>query len=282
MDFYDAHIHFLFKGSRDSIENIFDYLARIGLKGFDAFVMAEYPHDIETVLKMVPKAYHKDVSLKILDNQRNPFPLLKKSNQMKISFCLDARFIEKDIEKKTAMYREMGFEGLKLLYVPEEDEDLGIQGMGKAFGRSLKQSEMITSLLIENAAFHSMFITIHVDLRKYGDFIEDVVKRHPLTNFNIAHFGFSRRTIAPFLEKYDNCFTDVASLAPFMRKAPVVYKEFIKRYRDRILFGSDALFGRPEEPKMGSEFFMDYLDDQGLLMKIFKDNYLKFHNIESN
>ena len=281
MEFYDAHIHFLFRCPRSDIKRILDYLAGIGLRGFNAFVIAEYPHDNATILKMVPEGYHKDISLKVLANQRDPFPLLKESNQMKILPYLDARFIEKDIEQKIEMYRGMGFEGLKLLYVPEEDDVLRIQGMQQAFGRTYRQSEMVTSLLIESAASQGMFVIIHIDLRKYGEFIEEVIKSHRLTNFNIAHFGFSRRTIAPLLEKYDNCYTDLSSLTPFIRKAPGVYREFIERYHDRILFGSDALIGRPEETKSALNFFLDYLDDQGLLTKILNENYFKFHKIES-
>ncbi len=280
MEFYDAHIHFLFKCPRSDIERILDYLAGIGLRGFDACVIAEYPSDIGTVHKMVPEGYHKDITLEVLDNQRDPFPLLKESSQIKIIPYLDARFIENNIEQKIDMYRRMGFEGLKLLYIPEKDDVLITRGMEQAFGRTLKQSEMVTSLLIENASSRDMCVLIHIDLRKYGEFVEEMIKSHPLTNFNIAHFGFSRRAIAPLLEKYDNCYTDLSSLIPFIKKAPGVYKEFIERYQGRILFGSDTLIGKPEEAKSALDFFLHYFDDQELLTKISNENYFKFHKIE--
>ena len=139
---------------------------------------------------------------------------------------------------------------------------------------------MVTSLLIESAASQDMYVLIHIDLRKYVDFMEEILKSHPLTNFNIARFGFSRRVISPLLEKYDNCYTDFSSLAPFIRKAPLVYKEFIERYQDRILFGSDALIGRPEEAKSALDFSLDYFEDQGLLTKILVGNYFEFHKLE--
>jgi len=280
MEFYDAHIHFLFKCPRGDIKRILDYLAEIGLLGFDACVIAEYPRDIATVLKMVPEGYHKDITLEVLDNQRDPFPFLKESSQMRIIPYLDARFIGSNIEQKIGMYRRLGFEGLKLLYIPEEDDVLMTRGMEQAFGRTRKQSEKVTSFLIESASSRDMCVLIHIDLRKYGEFVEEMIKSHPLTNFNIAHFGFSRRAIAPLLEKYDNCYTDFSSLIPFIRKAPGVYKEFIERYQSRILFGSDALIGRPEETKSALDFFLDYLDDQELLTKILNENYFKFHKID--
>jgi len=275
MEFYDAHIHFLFKCPRSDIKRILDYLAGIGLRGFNALVIAEYPDDIATVLKMVPEEYHKDINLEVLDNQRDPFPLLKESSQ--IIPYLDARFIEKDIEKKIIMYRRMGFEGLKLLYVPEEDDVLRIQGMKQALRRSYKQSEKVTSLLIESAASQGLSILIHIDLRKHGEFIEEMIKGHPLTNFNIAHFGFSRRVIAPLLEKYDNCYSDFASLIPFMKTDSVSYLDFIKSYPNRILFASDTLIGQPQTVQDATQFISGFLKDPGLQERIFRENYLSFH-----
>jgi Amidohydrolase len=280
MEFYDAHIHFLFKCPRRDVKRILSYLAGMGMLGFDVFVIAEYPRDIETVLRMVPKGYHGDITLEVLDNQKDPFPLLEESGQMSIIPFLDARFIDNNIEKKIHKYRCMGFEGLKLLYIPEEDDLLKTSGMEQAFGRSPKQSESVTALMIESAASLGMCVTIHIDLRRYGEFMEDMIKSHPQTNFNIAHFGFSRLSIAPLLVKYDNCYTDFSALTPFIRKAPGFYKEFIERYQDRILFGSDALIGRPEETKNTFDFFLGYLDRPGVLTKILKKNYLKFHKIE--
>jgi predicted TIM-barrel fold metal-dependent hydrolase len=196
---------------------------------------------------------------------------------MRIIPYLDARFIENDIEKKIIMYRRMGFEGLKLLYIPEEDDLMRTQGMQQAFGRTYKQSEMVTSLLIESAASQGMCVLIHIDLRKYGEFIEEVIKRHPLTNFNIAHFGFSRRAIAPLLEKYDNCYTDFAALIPFMKTDSVSYLDFIKSYLNRILFASDTLIGQTQTVQDTMQFIRGFLKDPGLQERIFRENYLSFH-----
>lgn len=277
MDFYDAHIHLLFECPRNDIKRKLVYLEEIGLSGFDAFVIAEYPRDIATILKLVPEGYHKDISLEVLDNQRDPFPLLKESSQIRIIPYLDARFIENNIEQKIDMYRRMGFEGLKLLYIPEEDDVLITRGMEQAFGRTLKQSEMVTSLLIESAASQDMCVVIHIDLRKYGEFIEEMIKSYPLTNFNIAHFGFSRRAIALLLEKYDNCYTDFASLIPFMKTDSASYMDFFKRYRNRILFASDALIGQTQTVQDTKQFVSGFLKDPRLQERIFRENYLSFH-----
>jgi predicted TIM-barrel fold metal-dependent hydrolase len=231
-----------------------------------------------TILKMVPEGYHQNFSFEVLANQRDFSPFINQTTECKIIPYLDARFIENDIEQKIMMYRDLGFRGLKLLHIPEEDTALGIRGMEHAFNRNPKESERITSLLIESAANQGMSVLLHVDLRKHGDFILDMIKKHPVTNFNIPHFGFSRRKISSFLENYPNCYTDLSSLTPFMRKDPMSYKTFIKRYQDRILFGSDALIGQPVTVLRTMQFVTSYLNDPELCEKIFRKNYLAFHN----
>ena len=79
------------------------------------------------------------------------------------------------------MYKQKGFKGLKLLYVPEEDQVLRIGGMEKAFKRTHKESENITSRLIDGASSQGMPVLIHADLRKHGPFIEEMVRSHPFS-----------------------------------------------------------------------------------------------------
>lgn len=152
--------------------------------------------------------------------------------------------------------------------------------MERAFNRNPKESERITSQLIESASIQDMPILLHVDLRKHGDFVAERIKGHPQINFNICHFGFSRREISSFLENYPNCYTDLSSLTSFMRKDPMSYKTFVKLYQDRILFGSDALIGQPNSVLRAMKFVTDFLGDQELLEKVFYKNYLRFHNFE--
>jgi len=277
MRFYDTHIHFVFTCPTDHLSNIFVYLKEIGIKGFAAFFMAEFPSEIGTILEMVPGDFQDYITLNTLSNQRDPFPLIGKTTDLEIVPYLDARFIETGIEQKIKRYRALGFKGLKLLYVPEEDPGTKISGMQKAFGRTPKQSERITSLLIDNASIQEMSIIIHADLRRYGQFIENIIKEHPMTNFDIPHFGFSRKAVSTLLDKYPNCFTDLSYLDSFMAKNPVSYLDFIKHYQDKVLFGSDALIGCPENVESSLRFFLGHLDEPGLIEKVFSRNYLTFH-----
>jgi hypothetical protein len=280
MKFFDAHIHFFYQCSSDELRRIFDSLERIGMAGFDALTIAEYPSDIDTVLKMIPGAYHSYVTPRVLENQKDPFPVLEGVHPLKITPFLDARFIETHIEQKMKRFWEMGFKGLKLLYVPEEDAEFFIGGMEKAFGRPRLHSEKITSLIIESAASLGLSILMHVDLRRYGNFVEEMIGSHPQANFNIPHFGYSRKAISFLLEKYENCYTDLSSLNSFMEKEPISYKGFIKRYQDRILWGSDALICQPDRIQSTLKFIDQFLEDREIFDKLVNKNYRVFHRMD--
>jgi hypothetical protein len=276
MKFYDVHIHFFYQCSFNELKRIFGNLEKIGLAGINILVFGEFPTKINTVLEMIPGAYHPYVTQEVLENQKDPFTVINLPSHLKIVPFLDARFIENNIEEKIKMYRQRGFKGLKLLYVPEEDTMLRIGGMEKTFGRTCKQSEKITSLIIEHASSQGMPILMHADLRKYGDFVADMMGGFPRTNFNIAHFGFSRRAIAFLLDKYPNCYTDISSLESFMGKDPASYKGFIERYQDRILFGSDALISQPERVQSALNFVDRFLEDMKIFHKLVNKNYRNY------
>jgi predicted TIM-barrel fold metal-dependent hydrolase len=64
-----------------------------------------------------------------------------------------------------------------------------------------------------------------------------------------------------------------------MEKEPVSYEEFIRRYQDRILFGSDALIIQPEHVQATLKFIEQFLDDMEIFHKLANKNYLAFHRI---
>ena len=278
-NYYDAHVHFVYSCPTEELILIFEALENMGLAGLNVLVMAESPPEIETVLKMIPGAYHPRFNHRALENQKDPFPVLNLTDHLSVIPFLDARFIEDHIEQKIKIFRQKGFKGLKLLYVPEEDLEYRIGGMEKAFGRSRKKSEEITALLIENASFHGMPILMHVDLRKHGEFMAEMIRSHPQTNFNIPHFGFSRKAISSLLDNYPNCYTDLSSLRNFMEKDPDSYQNFIQRYQDRILFGSDAIISQPELIQSALAFLEGFLNNGEIFFKLTNENYLAFHGI---
>jgi predicted TIM-barrel fold metal-dependent hydrolase len=148
--------------------------------------------------------------------------------------------------------------------------------MEKTFGRTCKQSEKITSLIIEQASSQWMPVLMHVDLRRYGDFVEEMIRSYPETHFNIPHFGFSRKAMSLLLDKHPNCYTDMSSLISFMEKEPASYKSFIKQHQDRILFGSDAVIGQPEIVQSTLEFMNRFLKDMEIFHKLVNKNYMNY------
>jgi len=278
MKFYDAHIHFFYNCPADDLKRIFEDLENIGLAGMDVLVISEFPSEMGTVLKMIPGAYHPHITPNALENQKNPFPILRLADHFNMMPFLDARFIDDDIERKIRMAHQKGFKGLKLLYVPEEDSEYRVGGMEKAFRRTRKKSEEITALLIESASSHGMPILMHADLRKYGDFVDEMIRSHPRTNFNIPHFGFSRKAVSSLLDHYPNCYTDLSSLRTFMESDQDSYRDFIRRYQDRILFGSDAIVSEPEKVQSALSFLEGFLGSEEILSKLVSENYLTFHH----
>lgn len=276
---YDAHVHFVYSCATDELQRIFKALENMGLAGMNVLVMAEFPSEIETTLKMIPGAYHPYINHGSLENQKNPFPILNLTDHLEIIPFLDARFIEDHIEQKIKMFHQKGFRGLKLLHVPEEDLEYRVGGMEKTFGRTRKKSEEITARLIENASFRGMPILMHADLRKYVEFVAEMIRYHPQTNFNIPHFGFSRKAISSLLDNYPNCYTDLSSLRTFMEKDPDSYRSFIRRYQDRILFGSDAIISQPDNIQSALKFLEGFLSNAETLSKLVNENYLAFHGI---
>ncbi len=276
MEYYDVHVQFFYDRSLEELGQKLAFLNQKGLAGINILVIGEFPTERETCLKMIPGAYHSHVTPKALEHQKDPFEVVRLVHPLKIVPFLDARFMENRIEEKIRMYRKRGFQGIKLLYVPEEDKAFQIRGMEKAFGRPPKQSEKITSHIIEEASSLGMPILMHVDLRRYGEFVEEMIRSHPKISFNLPHFGFSRKAMAILLDKYPNCYTDMSSLISYMEKEPTSYKSFIEQHQDRILFGSDAVIGQPETILLAIAFMKRFLSDPDIFHKITSKNYLNY------
>jgi hypothetical protein len=276
---YDAHIHFFYSCSNNEILSVFRDLEEKGLAGFDALVFAEIPTETETIFTIVPGAYHEHITPQVIENQKDPFTVIKQAAPLKIIPFADARFVRSDAHQKVQRFKQKGYQGIKLLYVPEEEVELEIGGMEKAFDRSVRESEAITALLIDGASSHGMLVLFHADLRKYGGFVEEMVRSHPKTNFNIPHFGSSRKLMSVLMDRYSNCYTDVSSLPPFMQRDPSSYRDFVTDYQDRILFGSDGVLSRPEEIESELEFLRKFLDEDEVFDKLVRQNFLRFHHL---
>ena len=70
-----------------------------------------------------------------------------------------------------------------------------------------------------------------------------VIERHPETKFICAHMGNNPEdlaTVAAWLEKYPNMVVEFASRIGELGRQPYSAREFLIKYRDRVLFGTDG------------------------------------------
>ena len=71
---------------------------------------------------------------------------------------------------------------------------------------------------------------------------ENMIKNHPKTTFVIAHVGSyaeNLKAVAGWLDKYDNMYIDVAARISELGRQPYTSRDFLTKYQDRVLFGTD-------------------------------------------
>ncbi|MDP6924818.1 MAG: amidohydrolase family protein [Candidatus Scalindua sp.] len=79
-----------------------------------------------------------------------------------------------------------------------------------------------------------------------------VIARHPDTIFIGAHVGNSAEdlmAIGKLLDSYPNFYVDVAARVAELGRQPYTAREFLVKYQDRILFGTDRYPGKTIQPR---------------------------------
>ena len=277
MDHYDAHVHFLWNGPLEEAARGWMPLQENGLRGMAVIVMGYHPVGRARCLDLIPSAYHDRVDPSFFDEPADPAaPVPRDLWGIPLFPYLDSRYME-DAVSDLRPFREAGFRGLKVLFIPEEDPENGMVGWKRCFGRSMGESETLTARLVEQAAAFRWPVIFHADLRRYGPFVEDLLEAHRGVPFVIPHFGFSRKAVAGLMERLDHVYTDFSSLLPFMQKAPEAYAGFIRDHADRVLFGSDATLGWPELTARYLDAFRGMIPDEEVLQEVLVENYLRIH-----
>jgi len=276
MDYYDAHIHVF---DFDFMERTrMEYTSLEGFSGGCFIVFEELPDRWDQVLMMVPPQYHKLLNREKLYFTKELFEWFSTLEGISVIPYLDTRFFLSGHVKNIKKYADAGYGGVKIIYLPEKDEFLKVDGWEQTFGRSVKASEQVTSDIVAQCHRLALPVLIHLDLRQYGDFMDELLSAYPDVNFNVPHFGSSRKKMADFFKRYPNCFSDFSSLLPLMKKAPGAYAEFMIEFSDQILLGSDDVTGCPSA--LGE--YVDYvrtLVDESVFKKVIQENYLRFHRI---
>ncbi len=95
-------------------------------------------------------------------------------------------------------------------------------------------------------------LLFHINITKYQNEIENVLKKYPKLVVDIPHYMVSSihiEKVEDLFDRYPNLYTDISFGSPefmasgFRRisKNPGKYVDFINKYQDHILFGSDMV-----------------------------------------
>ena len=99
---------------------------------------------------------------------------------------------------------------------------------------------------------NSLPVLYHVNIANYGNELENVLKKYPKLVVSLPHFMVSSTNldkVASLLDRYPNLYTDVSFGSPaffaegFKRISDNAdkYIDFMNKYQDRILFGTDMV-----------------------------------------
>ena len=279
MEIYDAHVHYLWRDSLTENSSHFLALRKKGLKGMALIIMGYHLPEPKKCFDFIPQSYHDKICQHIFSNSSGmELPSADLFPNIEIFPYLDSRYIT-ETEADLSRFKEAGFRGLKLLYVADEDKAYGMTGWPRLFEKSHKEFEKVTIYMIEQAVEFNWPVIFHADLRLHEEFVRDILTNFAGHPFIFPHFGFSRKIMARFIEQFDGCYTDFSSLLPFMQKSPDKYREFIETYEDRVLFGSDATSDWPDLISEYIETVKTLIHDDVILKKVFRDNYLRVHQI---
>lgn len=162
------------------------------------------------------------------------------SDQMIVPL-VDTRHLWGEVPTVLQGYVEQGFKGIKGIFLPDQDNDVGVRSVPDTFSISLKQYRQREWEIFSFAQSHDLPLLYHMDARRYGDEMVALLDDFPRVRVNFAHLGVSRTSFSKILDRYPNVYADIANLLPYIRNNPESYRDFIMHYPDRVCFGSDAM-----------------------------------------
>jgi hypothetical protein len=128
--------------------------------------------------------------------------------------------------------------------------------------------------LIIHVADPDTYFTLHYqDASKYGTKeenllqLEAVLERHPKVKFQIPHFGAQPEIhrlpkLADWLDRFPNVILDTASsrwMARELSKNVSKARQFIMKYSNRILFGTDLSSGKEDQESFRTRYLAQWL-----------------------
>ena len=130
--------------------------------------------------------------------------------------------------------------GFKIHYFRHAPDHPMARHFGGAAWNQDRFDAFITRLLIE-ARERSLPAVIHVDLRDGGRPFVELLRPFSDLHLCICHFGYSRRLCGELLDELPWLVTDMSGieLHASMYQRLGAYHDFVTRYAERVLYGSD-------------------------------------------
>ncbi|MEW6475721.1 MAG: amidohydrolase family protein [Actinomycetota bacterium] len=130
--------------------------------------------------------------------------------------------------------------GLKIHYFrPAPDHPMAQQFGGGAWDQD--RFDAFTVRVLAEARERQLPAVIHVDLREGGRAFVDLIRPFSDVTLCLCHFGYSRRLCGELLEELPWLVTDMSGIelhASMYARLPA-YHDFVTRFPDRVLYGSD-------------------------------------------
>lgn len=239
-DIIDVHCH-CYTGRRDAetIVQGLEALRRAGLRNMVVVGLVNTHLDAQDMWNLVP-SFVENRGDPLFHEAEELLELTRLTGPLLIPL-VDTRHLYGDVSSALQGYMRQGFRGIKGIYLVDNENDLGIGNVPDTFGITLAEYHRREWEIFAFAQEHDLPVLYHMDARRYGDTMKAILDDFPGIRVDFAHFGIGRSAFRKILDRYDNVYTDISSMLPFMRENPSNYRDFIMHYPDRVCFGSDAL-----------------------------------------
>ena len=245
MEIIDVHMH-CFTGKADApavLRNI-EKLGKEGVRGLVVVGLINTKLDADAMWDLIPD-YVENRGDPLFNEVDDLLELAGFSDKMIVPF-IDTRHLWGDVPFVLNRYINQGFKGIKGIYLPDNENDLGVRSVPDTFGISLEQYRQREWEIFSFAQTHDLPLLYHMDVRRYRDEMMALLNDFPQVRVDFAHMGISRKEFRKILDRYPNVYTDIASLLPHIRSNPESYRDFIMHYPNRVCFGSDAFLYQTE------------------------------------
>jgi len=247
----DVHCHcFAGSGQAEKVTSGLARLRRAGVRHLAVMGLGNTRLDVDEINRLIPEGFPN-----FGDPLFNEIDLLlqftRQSDGMLFPM-IDTRCMAGDPVTQLQESVARGFRGIKGLYLADDGNDLQLSSVPDTFSISLKQYQQREWAIFAFAEANDLPVLYHMDAKRYGDVMRNILDDFPRLRINFPHFGIGRKAFRGILDRYPNVYTDIAYMKPHIQKDPASYRDFISHYPDRVCFGSDALLYQ-------SEIVLDYI-----------------------